>query len=226
MEKFLIIAAGGTGTRMGGGKIKQFIILAGKPLLMHTISVFHRYDNNIKVILSLPPEFINQWNDLCIEFNFGIDHTIVEGGDTRYHSVKNALGKIHSHGLVAIHDSVRPFVSIETIKKCFDTAEKFGNAIPVTELIESVRIDNGNSNSPIDREKIRIVQTPQVFRTIDIKKAYLTEADSKFTDDASVLESSGYKINLVKGNIENIKITTPFDLIVAHALIKDGKFLF
>ena len=117
MEKFLIIAAGGTGTRMGGGKIKQFIILAGKPLLMHTISVFHRYDNNIKVILSLPPEFINQWNDLCIEFNFGIDHTIVEGGDTRYHSVKNALGKIHSHGLVAIHDSVRPFVSIETIKK-------------------------------------------------------------------------------------------------------------
>jgi len=224
MNKFVIIPAGGAGLRMKTEKLKQFIVLAGKPLLMHTINTFHKFDNDIKFVIALPPDHINNWKNLCNEFHFDIEHLVVEGGKTRYHSVKNALQNIDNEGLVAIHDSVRPFVSISTISRCFDSAKIYGNAIPIIDITETTRFVDEKSNKPIDRKKIKIVQTPQVFKCDLIKNAYERSSGYDFTDDASVLESAGHHINLVEGNIENIKITTPFDLLMAETLFNNMDF--
>ncbi|MDR1543556.1 MAG: 2-C-methyl-D-erythritol 4-phosphate cytidylyltransferase [Prevotellaceae bacterium] len=221
-ENYVIIAAGGNGVRMGAEVPKQFILLNGKPILMHTIETFYNFDKKIKIVLALPTDAIAEWKKLCRQHSFKIKTTIVEGGKERFHSVKNALSIIPDGSLAAIHDGVRPFVSKQTIERCFSAAEMLGNAIPVLPLEESMRLIDGEHNSIIDRTKLRVVQTPQVFRSEIIKRAYQRDFEEKFTDDASVLEKSGYSINLIQGNRENIKITTPFDLKTAAILLEMG----
>lgn len=222
MKLYALIVAGGSGERMKTGIPKQFIEIAGRPVLMHTIEKFRLFDSSADIIAVLPENQFEYWKALQKKHSFNIPHTIVKGGETRFHSVKNGLQYIDEPGLVAIHDGVRPFVSIETIKRCFETAEKLGNAIPVISPPDSVRMITATGNEPADRMVIKLVQTPQVFRTGLIKKAFLQEWRPEFTDDAMVLEKAGERINLVEGNRENIKITNPEDLIIARSLFQKG----
>jgi len=217
MEKFALIVAGGSGTRMKGKLPKQFLELNGKPVLMHTFEAFLRYDSEINFVLVLPEVQLLNWKKLCVKYDFNITHSVVSGGETRFQSVKNGLSEIKEDGIVFIHDGVRPLVSVQTIKNCFKTASEKGNALPVISPAESVReVTNGN-NKAVDRSRYFLVQTPQTFKVSVIKKAYGQPYQEKFTDDASVLENTGVKIHLVEGNRENIKITYPEDLLIASA---------
>jgi len=215
MTKYAIIVAGGKGLRMSADVPKQFILLKDKPILMHTIERFFNFDYSIKIILVLPKEHISLWQQLCEKHDFKINCTIAEGGAERFFSVKNGLNFVEKDSIVAIHDGVRPFVSRETLKNCFTTAEKLGNAVPIVPLNESVRWVENSENRHISRSNLRIVQTPQVFNSEVLLNAYKQPFSEHFTDDASVVEAFGEKINLVDGNPENIKITTKSDLRVA-----------
>jgi 2-C-methyl-D-erythritol 4-phosphate cytidylyltransferase len=218
MNLYALIVAGGTGTRMGTEIPKQFLELAGKPLLMHTIERFYTFDNSIKIITVLPENQFDHWKELQIKYSFSIYHTLVKGGTSRFMSVRNGLKEVDDNGLVAVHDGVRPLVNIDTIKRCFADAEKFGNAIPVISPSDSLRMITEQGNMPVNRQYIRIIQTPQVFDAKIIKKAYLQDYSPDFTDDATLIEKTGESIHLVEGNRENIKITSPEDLIIAEAL--------
>lgn len=219
MKLYAVIVAGGSGKRMGAEMPKQYLELAGKPLLMRTLERFKAFDESIELITVLPENQLRFWADLQKKYSFNIPHTLVKGGRARFFSVRNGLKFVDVPGLVAIHDGVRPFVSIETIKRCFDVAGKTGNAIPVIPPIDALRTISDKGSTPINRLIVRQVQTPQVFNAALIKKAYLQEYRTEFTDDATVLENTGEKINLVEGNRENIKITTPEDLIISNALL-------
>ena len=219
MKKSVIIVAGGAGKRMKSTTAKQFLILKNKPLLMHTIKVFYDYDNSIKIILALPENHINYWNNLCQEYNFNVKHQIVTGGKTRFHSVKNGIKAIKNGNLIAIHDGVRPLVSLSTISRCFEMAYKKGNAIPIIDIPETIREVGDNYNKLADRTKYKLSQTPQIFEIELIKKAYKQDFKAHFTDDASLLDEIGIALNLVEGNRENIKITTHTDLKIAEALM-------
>lgn len=218
MTRNVLIMAGGSGQRMNAGIPKQFLLLGHIPVLMHTIHVFHAFDSNINIVLVLPENQIQIWNDLCKKHTFTIKHQITTGADTRFGSVSNGLKLIHGKGVLAIHDGVRPLVNHSTLKRCFELAEEKGNAIPVMPLVESVRSIKDKTSKAENRERFVSVQTPQVFDVELIKKAYKQEYESAFTDDASVLEKMGIAIHLTEGNTENIKITRPVDLIVAEAL--------
>jgi len=221
MKKTVIIVAGGTGSRMQSAIPKQFLLLRKKPVLMHTLSKFASFDPDIKLILVIPADQENYWQVLCIKYAFNLRHEIVHGGSNRFESVKNGLAVTGKEGLVAIHDGVRPLVTLHTIEKCFDTASKKGNAIPVIPLVDSVRQEQPDGSSiMLDRIRLRLIQTPQVFKISLIKKAYEQPFRINFTDDASVLESMGIKINMVEGNSENIKITNPHDLMMAEKLME------
>jgi 2-C-methyl-D-erythritol 4-phosphate cytidylyltransferase len=217
--KIAIIVAGGKGERMQTDIPKQFIEIKGKPILMHTLEVFHRYETSMQLVLVLPFIQFNYWNELCKKHNFDIPHQIVAGGQTRFHSVKNGLEVVNIPALVAVHDGVRPLVSVKTIARCFAEAEKQGTAIPVVDLVDSIRKLTENDNQSVDRLAYKLVQTPQVFDADILIKAYEQDFSPLFTDDASVVEAMGTKINLVEGNRENIKITTEFDLRIAEILI-------
>lgn len=219
MQLYVVIVAGGSGKRMGAEVPKQFLELAGRPVLMHTIERFKAFDESIEIITVLPENQLLHWLDLQKKYSFTIPQTLVKGGSHRFSSVKNGLKFVNVPGLVAIHDGVRPFVSIDTIRHCFETAEKHGNAIPTISPIDSLRILTENGSTPVSRFNVKQIQTPQVFSAELIKKAYLQEYRQEFTDDATVLEALGEKINLVEGNRENIKITNPEDLIISKALL-------
>lgn len=218
MQKSVIIVAGGIGTRMNSDIPKQFLEISGKPIVMHTIEKFYSFDRSITIILVLPEQHILLWHKLVEKHNFNIPLQLANGGETRFDSVKNGL-KIIKNGIVAIHDAVRPFVSLETIKRAYETAISKGNAIPTIGINDSLRILDNYGNKPLDRNLIRIIQTPQCFEVTLIKKAYDQTFDSSFTDDASVLEKIGEEINLIEGNQENIKITHPTDLMIANTLL-------
>jgi 2-C-methyl-D-erythritol 4-phosphate cytidylyltransferase len=220
LNKFVIIVAGGTGTRMGSTVPKQFLQLAGKPVLMHSIQAFHEYSTSVQIIVVLPAASISTWETLCDSYNFSIPHKLCEGGKIRYESVKNALSLIKADSIVAIHDGVRPLVSSELISRSYDHAAENGNAIPVTYITDSVRIIKDMSNNPLDRGSLRLIQTPQVFHASLIIDAYQRNHSGVFTDDASVLEAAGKSINLIQGDPYNFKITYPEDLIIAEALLK------
>jgi len=220
--KIAIIVAGGKGTRMQAEIPKQFIEIHGKPVLMHTLEAFHRYDDSIQLILVLPASQLNAWKKLCLKHAFLLPHQIVSGGETRYNSVLNGLSQIKTPALIAVHDGVRPFVSNGTIKRCFDEAEKHGSAIPVIDIVDSIRQITKTGSQSVDRTNYKLVQTPQVFDSEILKKAYEQDFSTLFTDDASVVEALGLKITLVEGNRENIKITTAFDLILAETVISSG----
>ena len=219
-SKSVIIVAGGKGLRMGSDLPKQFIPIGGKPVLIRTIEAFHAYDSNIAIILVLPYSHQVYWKELCANYHFGIPHTIAMGGETRFHSVKNGLGLVNG-GIVAVQDGVRPFASKEMIARCFDATEEYQAVIPVIDSTDSLReMTEGTKSKIIDRSKIRLVQTPQVFHTDILKKAYETEFKDTFTDDASVVESMGIDVHLVKGEVTNIKITTPLDLKIGELIVR------
>ena len=220
MDLYAVIVAGGSGKRMGADIPKQFLELSGRPVLMHTIERFKSFNHSIEIITVLPENQLRFWIDLQKKHSFTVPHTLVKGGSNRFFSVRNGLKFVNIPGLVAIHDGVRPFVSIDTIKRCFDTAEKLGNAIPAISPTESLRILNEQGSLPVNRLYVKQIQTPQVFNAALIKKAYLQEYSPEFSDDATVLEKTGEKINLIEGNRENIKITNPEDLIISVALLQ------
>ena len=219
MKLYAVIVAGGSGKRMGSELPKQYLELAGKPVLMRTLERFKAFDESIELITVLPENQLLFWAELQKKYSFDIPHTIVKGGKARFYSVRNGLNFVDVPGLVAIHDGVRPFVSIDTIKRCFQMAEKLGNAVPVISPTESMRLLTETGSRPVNRLNLKIVQTPQVFNAEIIKKAYRQDYLPEFTDDASVLEKTGVKINLIEGNRENIKITTPEDLVISSALL-------
>ena len=219
MEKYAIITAGGIGKRMSSDLPKQFLELQKKPILMHSIERFYQYTKDIKIIVSLPEQYIDYWKHLCNEKNFKIQHKIVKGGKTRFFSIKNALDVIEGSGIVAIHDGVRPLVSCETIKRTFEKAQKKGNAVASQDIFFSIRKIDKKKNYAEDRSIYKEIQTPQTFRIDLIKQAYKLKYEESFTDDASVLERMGESINLVEGNRENIKITAKEDLLLAEVLL-------
>ena len=216
MDKYVLIVAGGKG-----------IPMRGKPLLMHTLEAFHRWDASARIILVLPEDHQPYWNMLCKEIGCKVPHAIVKGGDTRFFSVKNGLDWLLAErrreedsglSLVAVHDGVRPFVSPEVVEACFDKAAVTGAVIPVVPMIDSLRETDEKGSHPVDRSRYMAVQTPQVFLLELLTKAYEQPYSSLFTDDASVVEAMGHAIDTVPGDRENIKITTPFDLLIAEAM--------
>lgn len=244
---YAIIVAGGRGLRMGADLPKQFMPIGGLPILMHTLEVFERAIPGIQLILVLPTDQQALWHNLCCQHAFTLKHTIVDGGATRFHSVFNGLRSIENVelsatpdgcSLVGVHDGVRPFVSVDVIRRCYDIARKGRAVVPVIPVVETVRQlsstvpqalsplttqrtdgDITSSSVTLDRSLLRLVQTPQVFPLDLLRRAYEQPYRETFTDDASVVEALGYPITLVEGNRENIKITTPFDLAVAEAFV-------
>ena len=220
MKKYAIIVAGGKGLRMGGELPKQFIPVEDRPVLMRTLDAFHTCDSSIEIILVLPRDHQPYWQKLCREYQFVVPHRIADGGATRFHSVQNGLALADApEALVAVHDGVRPFVSHEVIRRCYQDAEQYGAVVPVTPVVETVRHLLPEGSETVSRDAYRLVQTPQTFRASLLRRAYEQPYCEAFTDDASVVEALGYAVRLVGGNRENIKLTTPFDLTVARAVV-------
>lgn len=220
MKKYAIIVAGGKGERMQQDMPKQFICLGNKPILMHTLAGFYKFDSSIELILVLPQAQFEFWNELCVKHKFEIPYQLTAGGATRFHSVSNGLALVPNDCLVGVHDGVRPFVSVETLKRCYTAAETLKAVIPVVDAVDSIRFIDEKGNNAVDRSKYKMVQTPQVFHSDLLKKAFTQTYSPLFTDDASVVEGIGEHVNIVEGNRENIKITTPYDLLIGEAILK------
>ncbi len=228
MRKYAIVVAGGKGLRMGSEIPKQFIPVRGRPVLMRTLDAFRAYDGSVELIVVLPVAQQDYWNGLCREYDFRVPCRLADGGETRFRSVANGLAYVpdgEADALVAVHDGVRPFVSREVMAACYGAAAQWRAAVPVVEVAETLRRLKSDEavgcSATVDRARYRLVQTPQVFRADVLKTAYRQEYRPSFTDDASVVESAGVPVTLVPGNRENIKITTPFDLRIAEALLSD-----
>ncbi|CAN5277927.1 2-C-methyl-D-erythritol 4-phosphate cytidylyltransferase [soil metagenome] len=221
LKHYVIIVAAGRGSRMQSPIPKQFLRLAGRPLLLHSISAFAEFDRNISVILVLPADQFSQWEKIRKEFILPVEVTITEGGETRFESVKNGLALIpDEEAIVAVHDAVRPLVLKSTILNAFKSAERYGNGVPAIPLNDSIRQIVSTRSVAVDRSKFCLIQTPQCFSVSLLKRAYSENYKYTFTDDASVVEALGEHIYLVDGNADNFKLTTPTDLIVAEALLK------
>lgn len=223
---YIIIVAGGKGLRMGGEIPKQFMEIGGLPVLMHTIKRFREYSETLNIILVLPHDQQDYWRNLCEKHHFDVAHQVVDGGETRFESSKNGLSVIpdDEEGVVGIHDGVRPFVSVDVIERCFETARDEFACIPVLPVTDTIRyIDPHGGGKNVMRSDYRVVQTPQTFDISLLKQAFHQPYQENFTDDASVVEALGCQVQMVEGNRENIKITTPFDLIVAEALLKKSR---
>lgn len=216
MKYYAIIVGGGSGSRMQSEIPKQFMMLKGRPVLMHTIEAFYNSDLNPEIIVVLNMDFHPYWEKLCEEFKFLVPHQLAKAGEQRFHSVKNGLKLVKETSVVAIHDAVRPLVSPEIIKASFEQAVKLGTAITAVKSRDSVRQSNGTRTVHLKREDIYLVQTPQTFKSDILKKAYLQDYRNEFTDDASVVERSGVEIHLVEGDNRNLKITFPEDIFLAE----------
>jgi 2-C-methyl-D-erythritol 4-phosphate cytidylyltransferase len=199
---------------------KQFMELDGLPVILHSIYSFIQFDPLLQLVVALPENYFSYWHELCEKYSFSFVHSLAKGGETRFHTVKKALSQVPDDRIVAIHDAVRPLISKATIEKGYRDALTFGNAVPVIPVIESIRWSEGKKNQTVDREHLRVVQTPQVFEAGLIKRAYARITTDSFTDDAAVLEAMGETIHLFEGNPENIKITHADDLFIARALLK------
>ena len=223
MKKALIIVAGGAGLRMGGDIPKQYLELAGKPVIVHVLEKFLRFDPQMEVVVVMAPSHQGHWKEIGKKYEVTREVLTAEGGSSRYDSVKNGLKEIEDGRVVGIHDAVRPLVSQETLKRCYSAALEYGSAIPVISMDDSVRLlDEKQGSRSVDRSLLRRVQTPQVFLSQQIKQAYQQVNKASFTDDASVYESLFGVIKLVDGNRENIKITTPADMKLALGFIESG----
>ena len=221
-KNYAIIVAGGSGTRMQTVVPKQFLLLAGKPVLMRTIEAFHSSEAKPAIILVLPADYHAYWQELCIEHSFKIPHQLVTGGKTRFNSVKNGLDLVPETdaAVIAVHDAVRPLISGEIIENTYQYAAEYGNAVTAVKSRDSVRLTEGNESRSLVRNDVYLVQTPQTFQSAQIKTAYKQAFDPKYTDDASVVEATGIKINLFEGSHQNIKITFPEDIAIAEAILK------
>ena len=210
----VVIVAGGKGLRMGADIPKQFLCVGGRPILIRTLERFREYDAGLQIVLVLPHEQQAYWADLCRQYGFSIDYTLADGGPTRFHSVLNGLQKVAPDAaLIAVHDGVRPYVSTEVIGRCFDEAARSGAVVPVVDVVKTLRhLDSDGTSHTVPRSEYVRVQTPQVFEAQLLRRAYAQPFSERFTDDASVVESTGHAVALVAGNVENIKITTPNDL--------------
>ncbi|MBR1484355.1 MAG: 2-C-methyl-D-erythritol 4-phosphate cytidylyltransferase [Prevotella sp.] len=216
--EYVIIVAGGKGLRMGGEVPKQFLPIGGLPVLMRTMMRFREYSPSLQIILVLPKDQQDYWRGLCAAHQFNMGYLLADGGRTRFHSVQNGLALIPADaaGVVGVHDGVRPFVSVDVIRRCYDMARTMKAVIPVVPVVETLR-HIGEGTKP--RNEYRLVQTPQVFDLDTLREANKQPYRDSFTDDASVVESYGTPVVLVDGNRENIKITTPGDLAIAEALL-------
>ena len=220
MKYYAIIVGGGSGKRMQNSVAKQFLLLKDKPVLMHSILAFHNSLFNPEIILVLNADLHQQWEELCFKHNFNIPHLVVRGGEQRFHSVRNGLMAIKDDGIVAIHDAVRPIVSNKLITNAYEVAEQLGNAVTCIKPSDSVRKVKDKESKIINRDELVLIQTPQTFEISQLRTAYQQHYKSKFTDDASVVEKAGFKINLIEGERNNIKITYPEDLELASFLLK------
>lgn len=221
MKQAVIIVAGGTGSRMKTEGPKQFALLHQKPVIVYAIEKFLQFDPHIEIVVALRPEYALEFEGILKNFKLP-KITMANGGETRFHSVKNALEKVSSGaGVIAVHDAARPLVSLQTIQNTFSAAEKSGASIPVIEVNESLREIDSLGSKAVNRKDYRIVQTPQCFRRDILLEAYKQNYTPEFTDDATVVESAGHKIHLSEGNVENIKITYPQDLILAASLLHE-----
>ena len=219
-KNYAIIVAGGSGTRMNSVIPKQFLLLNGLPVLMHTLIAFHNSQSNPQLILVLQSDYHTYWQDLCEKHNFLITHQLVNGGESRFHSVKNGLDAIiDEEAIIAIHDAVRPLILPSIIDHSYSFAQKHGSAIVSVKSSDSIRQIQGSHSVSLLRDSIYLIQTPQTFQSAQLKKAYGQAYDTRFTDDASVVESAGMPINLVDGSYENIKITFPEDIAIAEAIL-------
>lgn len=225
MNSYSIIVAGGKGLRMGGEVPKQFLPIGGKPVLMHTIEAFRQALDDVQIVLVLPAEQHEYWQKLCEEYNFCSPKLIARGGETRFHSVKNGLALLpnDAEAVVGVHDGVRPFVTAETIRRCYMAAAEGKAVVPVVPVVETVRqiLPNGKSMTR-PRNEYRLVQTPQTFPLALLRQAYQQTYSETFTDDASVVEALGREIVMIEGNRENIKLTTPADLSYAQFIIHNS----
>lgn len=223
MKTLAIIVAGGSGTRFGAQLPKQFLELKGRPILMHTIEAFgHCGDCSFDIVVTLPADQMDLWQQLCHKYGFDLPHRVVPGGETRWHSVKNALDSIQDINdvdIIAVHDGVRPLVTVELIGRTIETARRDGAAIPVVTLNDSVRQVKGEISHALDRSTLRAVQTPQAFDARLLRDAYSLPYQPTFTDDASVVECAGHLVTLVEGDPHNLKITRPMDLALAEYLL-------
>lgn len=224
MERFAILVAGGQGLRMGGDVPKQFLPLGVRPVLMHTIDRFREAFPDMHIIVVLPQGQHDYWHDLCRRHHLEGGFLTAPGGDTRFHSVLNGLNAIPadvSEGLVGVHDGVRPFVSRDTLRRCYEEAARSGTAVPVVPVVETLRhVSPDGESMTVPRSDYRLVQTPQVFSLALLRRAYRQPYAPQFTDDASVVEALGERITLVEGNRENIKLTTPADLLLAKGIME------
>ena len=217
----VVIVAGGKGLRVGADTPKQFLQLANKPMLMRTIERFHSFDKGIQIVVVLHLDYFTLWRELCREYNFDIECELVVGGETRFHSVKKGLEAVSNSKIVAIHDAARPFVTKRLIAQCYQLSEQEQcGVIPVVDEKNSLRQVKGTTHQPLDREGVKIVQTPQVFPAQLLKKAYMVDFSSRFTDDATVAENDGVTIKLTEGDDANIKVTTMADVNYASFLLK------
>ncbi len=220
MKKYAVIVAGGKGVRMGSAVPKQFLPLNGHPILYHTIKAFANAYTDMHLVLVLPADQVSYAQIVLQSFPNRIDITIVTGGETRFHSVQNGLRVVEENSIVFVQDGVRPLVTSALIHRCFEQAVGKGSAIPAIPVADSMRIIEDDDSRPVDREQMRVIQTPQTFRSDILIPAYRQEYQTSFTDEATVVEAFGGTVFLVDGERSNIKVTTPEDMIIAEALLK------
>lgn len=219
-REYALIVAGGKGTRIGGPVSKQFLPLCGRPILLHTIDAFLKYNPSLPIVLVLPSDEFEGWNTMARQHDFKYPVTLRPGGDTRFQSVRSGLAALDGEGIVAIHDGVRPLVSADMIGASFRLAAVHGSAVAAVRLKESIRMTDQDRTIAMDRSRFRLIQTPQTFQLKLIKAAYEAKEDQSLTDDASVAERAGQSISLFEGSYENVKITTREDLVLAEAILK------
>jgi 2-C-methyl-D-erythritol 4-phosphate cytidylyltransferase len=220
MKRYAILVGGGSGSRMQQDIPKQFLLVAGKPVLMHTLEAFYQSEPRPEIIVVLNVDYHEYWEKLCKTHQFNIPHTLVKAGQERFFSVKNGLKLVKGKALVAIHDAVRPSIKKEKIEEAFNYAEVNGNAVLAIQSKDSVRLSDTKGNKALARELVYLIQTPQIFTSNVLQKAYQQEFRTSFTDDASVVEHAGVAIHLVEGDPKNIKITYPEDLALAEVFIR------
>jgi 2-C-methyl-D-erythritol 4-phosphate cytidylyltransferase len=221
MQKYAVIVAGGSGKRMGTEIPKQFLLLKGKPVLFYTIETFLRSFGDIKIILVLPEEHLELGKEIVDGYFDAKKIQITQGGETRFHSVNNGLKLIQEECIIFVHDGVRCLVSDELIQRCYHAALETGSAIPVINCRDSVRRVTEAGNEPVDRNTIKLVQTPQTFHSKILLPAFAIDYKERFTDEATVVEAFGLKVTLVQGEETNIKITNPVDLVIAEKILSE-----
>jgi 2-C-methyl-D-erythritol 4-phosphate cytidylyltransferase len=225
MKRFAVIVAGGTGKRMGNTIPKQFLLLKGKAVLWYTIDTFLRAYNDLRIILVLPQQYIQNGKNIAASFEESDRIEIITGGDTRFHSVQCGLKRVDKDSVVFVHDAVRCLVSVPLIHRCYKNAVQFGSAIPAVAATDSIRIINHTHHSVAERSNVRIIQTPQTFLSSIILPAFEQEYKNEFTDEATVVEANGTKAFLTEGEYDNIKITRPLDMMIAERILEERSAL-